>query len=313
MNHGARPTLRQLRYFQALADAGHYRKAAESVGVSQPSLSLQISNLEAALGARLVERGRAGAVLTPAGREVLDRVGTILEAVAALPAIAEQTQAGITGTYRLGASAALGPYLLPRVVRHLHAEHPKLRLFIHDGVPRALLEDLLSGRLDLVLSQLPVLSADVQVTRLFREPLYLAVSNDHSLARRDYADESDLAGETLLALSNGFSLHAQLVDLAREAGASLRQDYEGSSLDALRQMVAMNMGITLLPALYAKSEVVQPDGDVTLLPFRGGRVMRSIGMIWRRTSGSSAAFAAFSEVIRAVVRSDFAGVVHSEG
>lgn len=306
------PTIRQLRYFQALADAGNFRKAAESVGVSQPSLSQQIANLEEILRTPLVERGRAGAVLTAAGREVLARASSILDEVKGLTRIAEQVRTGFSGTYRLGASATLGPYLLPSVVRRLHADHPSLRLFIRDGTPRDLLDDLNSGRLDLVLTQLPVLSSDFVVRRLFREPLHLAVPHGHCLAGRSNAEDGDLRNETLLVLSSAFSLHAQLTELARNIGATLRQDYEGSSLDALRQMVAMNMGITLLPALYAQSEVARSAGDVTLVPFRHGRVSRSIGLAWRRTSHSPAAFEAFCGVIRSVVRTEHAGVLLPE-
>ncbi|KEO54943.1 hydrogen peroxide-inducible genes activator [Thioclava pacifica] len=309
MERSALPTLRQLEYFQALAEAGNFRKAAERVGVSQPSLSQQIANLEAVLGATLVERGRGGAVLTAAGREMRARVDGILEEVASLAELAEQTREGLAGTYRLGASSTFGPYLLPSVVQRLHADHPELRLFIRDGQPRALLEDLHAGRLDLVLTQLPVLSSDLSVTRLFREPLQLAVARDHPLAQRANIEDGDLAGQTLLVLSNGFSLHAQLLELAREIGATLRQDYEGSSLDALRQMVAMNMGVTLLPALYSHSEVEQPEGDVALVPFRRGRVMRSIGLVSRRSSRIPPLFA---EVIRNVVRTDFAKVLTPE-
>lgn len=309
MERSSLPTLRQLDYFRALADAGSFRKAAERAGVSQPSLSQQIANLEGILGAPLVERGRGGAVLTAAGREVRARIDLILEEVGALAKLAEQTRAGLVGTYRLGASATFGPYLLPSVVRRLHADHPELRLYIRDGQPRALLEDLQSGRLDMVLTQLPVLSSELHVTRLYREPLQLAVAQDHPLARRQNAQDTDLSGETLLVLSNGFSLHAQLVELAREMGATLRQDYEGSSLDAIRQMVAMNMGITLLPALYAHSEVEQPDGDVALVPFRRGRVTRSIGLVARRSSRIPPIFA---EVIRDVVRTDFGRILTPE-
>lgn len=307
------PTLKQLRYFVALAEAGHYRKAAERLGISQPSLSVQIGNLEATLRHLLVERGRAGAILTPAGREVLARAKAILDDVAALTETSESLRSGLAGTFRLGSSTTLGPYLLPRVVRRLHADHPALRLLIRDGIPRDLLTDLLEGRLDLVLTQLPVPSTDLMVTRLFREPLWLAVAHDHPLADRSNTDDVDLAKETLLTLSDGFALHAQIAELAHDAGAALRLDYEGTSLDALRQMVAMNMGVALLPALYAQSEIRSRNGDVSLLPFRNGRLTRSIGVVWRKTTGRTPALAVFAEVIRSVVSDDFVGVVHMDG
>ncbi len=303
------PTLKQLQYFAALAETGHYRKAAERVGISQPSLSLQIGNLEEVLRLQLVERGRAGAILTPGGREVLARAKSILGEVTALVETSEILTEGLAGTYRLGASATLGPYLLPMVVRVLHEAHPSLRLFIRDGAPRDLLDDLLAGRLDLILTQLPVQSGDVEVTRLFREPLRLAVARDHRLAGSGGVTDKDLAGESILALSSRFTLHDQIAELAREVGASLRGDYEGTSLDAIRQMVAMDMGVSFLPALYAKSEIAEPDGDVALVPFRKGRFSRSIGIVWRRTAGRQAGFAAFAEIIRAVTRDRLGGLV----
>lgn len=157
------PTLRQLQYFAALAETGHYRKAAERVGISQPSLSLQIANLEEVLRLQLVERGRAGAVLTPAGREVLGRATRILDDVSALVDLSGRLKSGLSGMIRLGSSPALGPYILPSVVRRLHDAYPSLRLLVRDGAPRDLLQELLDGRHDLILTQLPVASSDVTV------------------------------------------------------------------------------------------------------------------------------------------------------
>lgn len=305
-------TLKQLQYFATLAEAGHYRKAAERVGISQPSLSLQISNLEQALRLHLVERGRAGAVLTPEGREVLSRAQRILADVGSLAEISEQMKTGLAGTIRLGSSPTLGPYLLPNVVRRLHEQYPTLRLVIRDGAPRDLLDDLLAGRHDLILTQLPIQSTDITVTRLMREPLRLAVALDHSLSSKDKATDQDLKGENILALSSRFTLHAQIADLARELGANLRQDYEGTSLDALRQMAAMNMGVTFLPALYVKSEISETDGDVAIVPYRQGRFSRSIGLAWRKTAGAPVGFTTFANVIRSVAKDHFAGLVQLE-
>ena len=306
------PTLKQLRYFAALAELGHYRKAAERVGISQPSLSLQIDNLETALGVKLVERGRAGAVLTPAGREVLARSHSVLDSVASLMAASEQLSGGLGGTYRLGASATLGPYLLPSVVRALHSQFPSLRLIIRDGAPQDLLQDLLSGHHDLILTQLPIQSTDVRVARLFREPLKLVAARGHPLAELSRISDTDLAGETILVLSSRFTLHGQITDLVRDVGGNLRQDYEGTSLDAIRQMIAMNMGISFLPALYVASEISNPEADVAVLPYRRGRFFRSIGLVWRKSAGASARFDEIAETIREVARTKFSDLVQLE-
>ena len=307
------PTLKQLLYFKALAETRHYRKAAERVGISQPSLSLQIGRLEDLLGLQLVERGRAGAVLTPEGREVLQRSEAILSEVSALNEIAVRMKTGLAGTIRLGSSPTFGPYLLPNVVRRLHEAYPDLRLVIRDGAPADLLEELLGGRHDIIVTQLPVASTDVVVERLMREPLHLAVALDHPLARRKSASAPDLGDETVLVLSNRFALHNQVSELAREIGATLRDDYEGTSLDALRQMTAMDMGVTFLPALYARSEIPDPGGDVALLPYERGRFTRSIGLVWRKSSGNHASFKVFADLIRTVAKEQFAGLVQVEG
>lgn len=308
----AAPTLKQLRYFVALAETQHYRKAAEQVGVTQPSLSLQISNLEAVLGLDLVERGRAGATLTPAGRDVLAHAKSVLTEVNTLMTATEQLTEGLSGTFQLGATATLGPYLLPRVIERLQHEHPDLRLFIRDGAPQDLLQDLLGGRHDMILTQLPVHSTDVIATRVFREQLHLVVARDHRLAKARKVTNADLAGEKVLSLSTRFTLHGQITELAREVGASLLQDYEGTSLDAIRQMVAMDMGVSFLPSLYVASEIRDPAGDVAIVPFRPGRFMRTIGLVWRKSAGQSAGYAKFAKLIGDVTRAHFGGVVHME-
>lgn len=307
------PTLKQLKYFAALAQTGHYRKAAEHVGISQPSLSLQIAALEDRLGLVLVERGRAGAVLSPAGREVLMRVGRILEDVAALNDLSARLKTGMAGALRLGSSPTLGPYILPNVVRRLHERYPSLRLYIHDAAPRRLLDDLLAGKHDLILTHLPVQSSDVTVERLFREPLKLAVARDHPLSRQAEVHDTDLSGQSVLSLSSAFTLHDQIVGLCHELGAILRQDYEGTSLDALRQMTAMNMGLTFLPALYVQSEVTNRGDDVEILTFRRDRFARSIGLVWRASSADDASFRSFAAVVREVAEQDFRGLVRMEG
>lgn len=306
-------TLRQLRYFVALSDAGHYRKAAERTGISQPSLSQQILRLETALGQDLVERGRRGAVLTPAGREVLSQARKVLEEVEILTERAREAKDGVGGTIRLGTTPTLGPYLLPYVTRRLHRSYPSLKLIIRDAAPRVLQEELIEGRHDMILTQLPVQSDDVEVMRLFREPLKLAVAQDHALAARPQVQDSDLAGQDILSLSDAYLMHSQTVRLCEELGARLRQDYEGTSLDALRQMTALNMGVCFLPALYVRSEVASESGDVVIRAFRGDRLTRSIGLVWRKRAAQKALTLRIAEMVQAVVRDRFSDLVTLEG
>lgn len=291
-------TLRQLRYLVALEETAHFREAAEACGISQPSLSVQIKTLEGSLGLTLVERGRGPVRLTPEGREVARRARDILDAAQGILDLSVTLQSGLGGTIRLGTSATLGPYLMPHVVGELHRSHPDLRLYIREAAPRDLLRELNDGQHDLILTQLPVSGAALTTARLFREPLSVALPLDHPLADRPMLDGPDLTDETILSLSPAYALHEQISALCIETGATLSRDYEGTSLDALRQMVAMGMGATFLPALYVRSEIDGRAQDVVVRPFRGRRFSRSIGLVWRTVSGAGTAYERLATVIR---------------
>lgn len=292
-------TLRQLRYLVALEDTHHFREAAESCGISQPSLSVQIKTLEDALGQTLVERGRGPVRLTMAGREVARRGREMLDAAQGILDLSVTLKSGLAGTIRMGTSATLGPYLMPHVVGDLHRSHPDLRLYIREATPHELLRQLNDGAQDLILTQLPVTGAALHVARLFREPLSVAMPSDHALSEKQDLGNEDLKDETILSLSPAYTLHDQISALCTETGAHLSRDYEGTSLDALRQMVAMGMGLTFLPALYVRSEIgARPAGDVVTRPFRGRRFSRSVGLVWRKNSGAAPAYERLASIIR---------------
>lgn len=292
-------TLKQLRYLAALDETKHYRRAAEICGISQPSLSAQIQNIEEALGVRLVERGRSGVSLTPVGREVVARGRRILDEMQSLSDFAAGAQRGLAGTIRLGAKSTLGPYLLPHVVARLHRQHPDLSLYVREAAPRELEFELMRGVHDVILAQLPVTGGELVTERLFREPLYLAVSSDHRLAKEDQVAPGQLKGLELLSLNPQFHLHEQITSLAKEFGAVLLRDYEGTSLDALRLMVGMGMGAAFLPATYAQSEIAARS-EVVVKKIRGRPITRSIGLVWRKSAGRNDAYAQIAAIIRDV-------------
>jgi LysR family hydrogen peroxide-inducible transcriptional activator len=296
------PTLKQLRYLMALAETRHFRRAAESCGISQPSLSVQIATLEERLGVPVVSRGRGPVTLTIAGREVLERAGRIAAELDALASVSARLRDGLAGTVRLGVSPTLGPYFLPHAVGTLHRAHPDLKLYIREAPPRQLIEDLGRGGHDLVLTQLPVGGADFEVSRLFRESLFLAITPDHPLAAQTEVTEADLVGLDILSLGPDFVLHEQLLGLCQTHGARVLRDYEGTSLDALRAMTALGMGCTLLPGLYAASEVAGDRVDLVLLPFKGSRVTRTIGLASRRHAGNEQVATLLTELFRDVAR-----------
>lgn len=295
-------TLRQMRYLIALEETGHFRLAAERCGISQPSLSVQIKTLEDALDLQLVERGRGSIRLTLPGREVVMRAREVLDLAQGILDLSVTLKSGIGGTVRLGTSATLGPYLMPNVVADLHRSHPDLRLYIREGIPRDLQRELNDGTHDLILTQLPVVGASIVTARLFRENLSVALPVDHPLTEKAMIDPSDLAEQTILSLSPIYALHDQISAMCLETGATLSREYEGTSLDALRQMVAMGMGATILPALYVRSEIEGRARDVVVRPFNNRRFSRSIGLAWRKSSGAGPVYERIASLIRENVR-----------
>ncbi|MHA7871194.1 MAG: LysR substrate-binding domain-containing protein [Hyphococcus sp.] len=297
-------TLKQLRYLLALDEAKHYRRAAERCGISQPSLSAQIQNIEDALGVHLVERSRSGVALTPVGREVAARARRILDEMQSLADFTAGAQRGLVGTIRLGAKPTLGPYLLPHVVSRLHRDYPDLNLYVREAAPRELEHEISTGLHDVILAQLPVSGAELVTERLFREPLYLVLAADHELAKEDAITSAHLKNLDILSLSPQFHLHDQITALCKEFGARQVRDYEGTSLDALRLMVGMGMGSAFLPALYVRSEI-PARGEVVVKKLKGKPIMRSVGLVWRKSAGRAQSYREIANVIRDVVSKKF--------
>ncbi len=295
------PTLQQLRYLVAIAETLHFRRAAELTHVTQPTLSGQLRELEDRLGVQLVERSRARVILTPIGEEIAARAKGVLRDVRDIVELGKRGQSLLGGTIRVGVLQSLGPYLLPHILPELHQSYPSLKLYVREGMPQALLNGLDEGSLDLLFFPLPVKGADLESARLFREPLWIVAPQEHHLAGKETAERSDLSGETVLTLERGHRLHDQVRDLCDEYGANLALDYEGTSLDTLRQMVAMGMGLSFLPALYVRSEV-RRDDQIVARQLRSPSPFRMIGMIWRRHSARQDEFLTLAGLIRGVLK-----------
>jgi LysR family hydrogen peroxide-inducible transcriptional activator len=293
------PTLRQLRYLVALADHGSFTRGAAAEGVSQPSFSEQIHQIERLLNGRIVERGRR-AILTPLGRDAVAAARKVLLEVDNFVATARRSDDPLVGTIRLGVSPTLGPYLLPQVVARLHSVSPSLRVHVREGLPNKLTENLLNGIHDVILVQLPVDGTSLHVEPLFREPLLIAMAADDPLRGAHSIGLDDLRGRGLLTLQPEYRMSDQILALAADADAHVLRDYEGTSLDAIRQMAGMGMGLALLPERYVRQEV-REDDDVIVRPFAGGRYYREIGLVWRAGSGRAPAFLALADMLRQTI------------
>ena len=291
------PTLQQFRYLVAVADTLHFRRAAESVHVTQPTLSTQLRELEGKLGVQLVERSRSGVTLTPIGAQVAARARGVLRDVADIAALARSGIDPLAGTVRVGIVGSLGSYFLPLVIPALHAAWPRLKFYVREGTAPDLMARLRDGALDALFFPVPLDAPGLHVAPLFHEPLLVVMPAGHPLAASRVVDRAALRGETVMTLEAGHRLHDTVAALCEETGARLSLDYEGTSLDTLRQMVATGLGLSILPALYVRSEVAR-EALVTARPLSDPAPGRDIAMIWRRTAAQGDAYGALARAIR---------------
>jgi LysR family transcriptional regulator, hydrogen peroxide-inducible genes activator len=275
--------LRDLRYLVALAEHKHFGRAAATSFVSQPTLSTQIKKLEEELGVVLVERTPRKVLLTEVGKEIAQRAREVLNEVEQIKAIARRTLDPESGTVRLGIFPTLGPYLLPHVVPRIRERFPRLELLLVEEKTDVVLKQLREGRLDAGVLALPMHDDQLHSEFLFEEPFLLAVPEGHALAARKSLVVSDLADQSLLLLDDGHCLRDQALQVCQLGGAGEKSGFRATSLETLRQMVAANVGITLLPALSVKAPVARSE-NIHLLQFRGEAPSRRIAMFWRKSS-----------------------------
>lgn len=271
--------LRDLQYLVSVAEHCHFGKAAKESHVSQPTLSMQLKKLEEYLGVQLIERTNKQVMMTSIGQEIALRARQILEDVTDLREAAKAAQDPFIGDFRLGAFPTLAPYALPLVVPPIHKKLPKLRLLLIEEKTEVLLERLRAGTIDAALLALPILGDGLETIPLFDDPFLLAVPEGHKLSRQTTINLNDIQNEQLLLLEDGHCLRSQALEVCRLMGASESQDFRATSLETLRQMVVANVGITLIPKLAVKK-----DQGIVYIPFNDPVPLRSIAMVFRKTS-----------------------------
>ena len=301
-------SLRQLEYFLEVAEAGSLRQAAIRLGVTQPTLTVQLRTLEEVLGVTLLERTRSATLLTPAGRELLPEVRTLLSQWRNILESAHLISDHTHSTYRLGVPPTLGPYLLPTLLPSIHKTFTRLRLHVREEVPDQLVKGLEEGRFDLVLGPIPSAADTIVREPLFREPLMLASSVDTDISTQGDLRESDLSGLEILGLDERHALRREVERICEQTGARLNRDFEGTSLDTLRQMVVMGMGLALLPALYVRSEIHRPE-ELRIQALSGGRLFREHALLYRRNAPSRVFYRELTDLIRAVIQTDLRDTV----
>lgn len=282
-------SLRQLRYFTALAQTLHFGKAADLCFVTQSTLSAGIKELEESLGAALAERTKRRVVLTPLGQEIAKRATTLLCDVEDIKALAATQHLPLSGSLRLGVIPTIAPYLLPSALPALRAAHPELDLILIEDQTEPLLKALREGQVDVVIMALPWPSDEFTHITLFSDPFQLACAKTHTLAKRVSVTTSDFANEPLLLLADGHCLREHALAACAYKGHEGQRGLEGASLLTIAQMVAGGFGVTLLPQMAIDAGLARLSNLATV-PLKKGTSAREIGLLWRKTSDRDAEF-----------------------
>ena len=277
-------TLQELRYVVALADTGHFGQAAELCFVSQSTLSIGLKKLEDALGVTLFDRSLKHITPTAVGREIAESARLLIQEANHVLELAKFAQDPKARKVYLGVIPTLGPYYLPHALTLMHTSFPKLRLLLREEMTPRILARLADGSMDAGLLALPVKDTNLEVVPLFVEPFLAAVPPEHALAKVKQISINDLAKAGLLLLEEGHCLRDQALEACHLEGLE-NEEIRATSLETLRQLVALGLGVTLLPVLAGgRAAPIASGKQVVLKPLAAPGASRTICLAWRRRS-----------------------------
>jgi LysR family transcriptional regulator, hydrogen peroxide-inducible genes activator len=288
-------TFKQLRYVEALARHGHFGRAAEASAISQPALSMQIRELEDAVGIALFERGARQVSLTAFGVEFVQRARDILRAVDELGDLVRMSQDRLVGRLRIGVIPTIAPYLLPTIIGNLTRLNADLDIHVRETLTPRLIRELADGRLDTAIVALPVSEPSLTEVALFSEDFVLVRPGGD--AGKPVPSREKLREMRLLLLEEGHCFRDQALSFCSLPSSAPRELLDGSSLSTLVQMVGAGIGVTLIPEMAVAVET--RSANVSVARFAGVQPSRTIGMVWRRTSPLSKQLMQVAEVVRA--------------
>jgi LysR family hydrogen peroxide-inducible transcriptional activator len=287
-------TLKQMRYFDALARQGHFGRAADACAISQPALSMQIQEMERTLGTPLLERGARGVSLTPFGEDVLARLRDVLRIVGEIEDTARAARDRLAGRIRLGVIPTVAPYVLPRIVGRLAERYPGLDLQLRETVTTRLIGELAEGNLDAAVLALPVGETAFEEVPLFTESFVLV--RPGAERGNPVPSPARLREMRLLLLEEGHCFRDQALSFCNMTTSAPREMMDGSSLSTLVQMVGAGLGVTLIPEMAVDIET--RSADVSVDGFDAPGPERTIGMIWRRSNPLAEQLREMSDLVR---------------
>lgn len=288
--------LKDLKYLVAIADTGHFGRAAERTFVSQPTLSAQLKKLEEYLGVKLVERQPKNVQLTEVGKQIVVRARRMLDEGEEIVALARHNTDPLAGKLKVALIPTIGPYLLPRVMQKLRKALPHLGLMLYEYQTEPLLKRLRDGEIDLGILALPVNPEGLESRALYTEAFTVALPHNHPLASKSAIKVPDLKGHTLLLLEDGHCLRDQALEVCSRIEVREVEDFRATSLETLRQMVIAGLGVTLMPETAVQGPFGSQRG-LTIRQFAKPTPTRTVGAVWRKSSTRTGAVAAVCDVI----------------
>ena len=286
-----------LRYVIAVAECRSFSRAAEACAITQPALSERIKRIENTLGVELFERNKRALRVTPIAENLILKARELLDGADALDEIVASYREPLTGTFRVGVIATLGPYLLPWVLPRIRSDYPELELVLQEGLTQDLLNALKAGSLDVVIAAAPMHTSGIKQLELFEEPFVLAIPVGHELAQRPVIYAADLHGEDMVLLKDGHCLSGHALDVCPAKQRSNNNRLHAMSLETLRHMVASGAGYTLLPSLAVGEN--PPLSNLIRYESLSGeaRYGRKIVLAWRHSFSRKADIECFAGVI----------------
>ena len=294
---GMNPSIKQLKYLCAVAEHRHFSKAAAACHVTQSTLSAAIQELESQLGVKIFERNKKTVLITSLGEKLLVQARIVLGDVENFVGIARAHEAPLVGDLRLGVIPTIGPFLLPAILSDLRKSFDKLKLYLKEEMSAQLVQQLQQGQLDLIILAFPFPLPDMETVSLFKDEFLLCLPPGHELEKVQQVKQHQLRGQSLLLLEEGHCLRDHALEACKLASADTDLVYQGTSLHTLVQMVANGLGMTLLPAMSIKADVL---GDTHLQTkhFSNENVSREVGMAWRKSDPRRAEYLLLAEFVK---------------
>jgi LysR family hydrogen peroxide-inducible transcriptional activator len=288
--------LRDLEYVVAIAETGHFGLAAERCRTSQPTLSMQVKKLETELGAALFERSPRGTLTTTIGAEIVARARSILDDVRQMRDTAARGAGGFGGVLRLGIIPTAGPYLLPRILPAMRQAYPRLQLHLREAMTARLLALLHENELDAAIVSEPIDDQALVRVPLIAERFVLALTPQHPMAGTARLRPETLAGEPVLMLEEGHCLRDQTTLVCRRFGLRPMPEIQASSVETMRQMVALGLGLAILPELATIGPFAS--AGIVVRPLEASAARRLLTLVWRRTYPRAEQLEALAVLVR---------------